>query len=134
MNARVVDMMDRGSQESVDENPPYEVIAEGDDLSSHLDRMQLYAHGVNRAGIAYRGHHQNSNSFASGALRAGELPPATGVGRDPLGPGGEMLEFFAPGLNEPLEAPVGRASSDPAPQVPADVTENRRYLARRGPR
>lgn len=132
MNARVSDLMKPGAQKgAADPNPPYEVIAEGDDLSPHFDRMQVYAHGVNRAGIAYRGDHQNSNSFASGALRAGELPPATGIGHDPLGPAGEMLEFFAPGLNEPLDAPVGGTSSGPAPEAPTDVTKNHRYLGRR---
>jgi hypothetical protein len=97
---------------SDDPNAPYEVIAEGDDLSSHLLRIQLFAHGFNRTGFAYRGHHQNSNSFAATALRAGNLPPATGVAHDPTGPAGELLEFFTPGLNEPLEAPIGGASSN----------------------
>ena len=86
---------------------PYEVIAEGDDLSANLARMRLFAHAVNGAGFAYRGDRQNSNSFAGAALRAGELPPATGVAHDPAGPPGELLEFFAPGLNEPLRAPIG---------------------------
>lgn len=131
MNARVTDLISTGLQNGTDPNPPYEVIAEGEDLSPHLDRMQLYAHGVNRAGIAYRGDRQNSNSFASGALRAGELPPATGVGQDPFGPAGELLEFFVPGLNEPLASPVGRGSSIRGPQDPTDVAANHRYLGRR---
>lgn len=88
-------------------NAPYEVIAEGDDLSANLARMQLFAHAVNGAGFAYRGVRQNSNSFAGAALQAGKLPPATGVAQDPAGPPGERLEFFAPGLNEPLRAPIG---------------------------
>lgn len=83
--------------------------------------MRLFADGVNRAGIAYRGQHQNSNSFAAAALQAGELPAATGVARDPLGPAGELLEFFAPGLNEPFEAPTGPRSVDP----PVDVSEGK---------
>jgi hypothetical protein len=86
---------------------PYEVIAEGDDLSANLARMRLFAHAVNGAGFAYRGDRQNSNSFAGATLQAGELPPATGVAHDPAGPPGELLEFFAPGLNEPLSAPIG---------------------------
>jgi hypothetical protein len=102
-----------------DPSTPYETIAEGDDLSENLARMQLYATGINRAGFAYRGDRQNSNTFASGALRAGELPAPTGIARDPLGPPGELLEFFAPGLNESLEAPI---DSPPnyglAPSVP----------------
>jgi hypothetical protein len=57
---------------SDDSNAPYETIAEGDDLSPNLARMQLFAHGVNQAGFAYRGDHQNSNSFASAVLQAGE--------------------------------------------------------------
>jgi hypothetical protein len=73
--------------------------------------MQLYAAGVNSAGFAYRGDHQNSNTFASGALQAGDLPAATGVAHDPAGPAGELLEFFAPGLNELLRAPIGQTSS-----------------------
>jgi hypothetical protein len=59
-------------------NAPYETIAEGEDLSEKLARMQLFVHGFNQAGFAYRGDHQNSNTFAAAALRAGELPPATG--------------------------------------------------------
>lgn len=55
----------------------------------------------------YRGTRQNSNSFAGAALQAGKLPPATGVACDPVGPPGELLEFFAPGSNEPLRAPIG---------------------------
>jgi hypothetical protein len=88
-------------------NAPYEIIAEGDDLSANLVRMQLFAHAVNVAGFGYRGDRQNSNSFAGAALQAGELPPAAGVAHDPAGPPGELLEFFAPGLNEPLRAPIG---------------------------
>jgi hypothetical protein len=94
-----------------DQNYPYENIAEGPDLSSNFTKMQLYAAGVNSAGFAYRGDHQNSNTFASGALKAGDLPAATGVAHDPAGPAGELLEFFAPGLNEPLNAPIGQTSS-----------------------
>ena len=95
-----------------DKNLAYEPIAEGADLSANWTKMQLFAHGVNRAGIAYRGDHQNSNSFASSLLRAGELPPATGVAHDPVGPPGELLDFFAPGLNEPLRPSVGQRSSN----------------------
>jgi hypothetical protein len=90
-----------------DSDAPYEIIAEGDDLSANLARMRLFAHAVNGAGFAYRGDRQNSNSFAGAALQAGELPSATGVAYDPAGPSGELLEFFAPGLNEPLRAPIG---------------------------
>jgi hypothetical protein len=86
---------------------PYEEIAEGDDLSQNLARMQLFAHAVNGAGFAYRGDRQNSNTFAGAALKAGKLPPATGVAHDPAGRPGELLEFFAPGLNEPLRPPIG---------------------------
>ncbi|MBR1194914.1 hypothetical protein JQ574_02605 [Bradyrhizobium sp. AUGA SZCCT0158] len=112
-------VFDRQKEKSDDPSAPYEIIAEGDDLSGHLARMQIFAHGVNRAGIAYRGQHQNSNSFAASALRAGELPPATGVARDPLGPAGELLDFFTPGLNEPFEAPIGPCSA------PVDVSEGK---------
>ena len=97
----------------LDRNPgevphaPYEEIAEGDDLSVNLARMRLFAHAVNGAGFAYRGDRQNSNSFASAALQAGELRPPTGVAQDPAGRPGELLEFFAPGLNEPLRVPIG---------------------------
>lgn len=94
---------------SSDPNAPYEVIAEGDDLSGHLARMQLFAHGVNRAGFVYRGHRQNSNTFAGGALQAGALPGPRGIARDPTGPAGELLEFFTPGLNEPWEPAVGQS-------------------------
>lgn len=80
---------------SNDPNAPYENIAEGEDLSENFARMQLFAHGFNRAGFAYRGDHQNSNTFAGAAFRAGELPPATGVAHDPAGPPGELLDFFA---------------------------------------
>jgi hypothetical protein len=34
-----------------DPSAPYEIIAEGDDLSANFARMQLYAHGFNRAGF-----------------------------------------------------------------------------------
>jgi hypothetical protein len=69
MNAMVRDLnvFDRQKRESDDPNAPYEIIAEGDDLSDHLARMRLFAHGVNRAGFAYRGQRQNSNSFAASA-------------------------------------------------------------------
>jgi hypothetical protein len=97
--------------EDEDKNLAYEPIAEGADLSSNWVKMQLFAHGVNRAGIPYRGEHQNSNSFGSALLRAGELPPATGVAHDPAGPPGELLDFFVPGLNESLKAPIGLRSS-----------------------
>jgi hypothetical protein len=106
INATVNEM-----EASDDPNVPYENIAEGEDLSENFARMQLFAHGFNRAGFAYRGDHQNSNTFAGAALRAGELPPATGVAHDPAGPPGELLEFFAPGSNEPLRAPIGQHSS-----------------------
>ena len=88
--------------------------------------MQLFAHGFNKAGFAYRGDHQNSNTFAAAALRAGELPTATGVAHDPAGPPGELLEFFAPGLNEPLRAPIGPHSSYEPAQSPA-LRELQRY-------
>ena len=77
-----------------DKKLAYETIAEGADLSSNWAKMQLFAHGFNRAGFAYRGDHQNSNSFGSALLRAGELPPATGVAHDPAGPPGELLDFL----------------------------------------
>jgi hypothetical protein len=139
MNAMVRDLnvFDRQKRESDDPNAPYEVIAEGDDLSGHLARMQRFAHDVNREGIAYRGQGQNSNSFAASALRAGELPPATGVGYDPLGRAGELLEFFTPGLNQPFEAPIGPRSA----HLAVDVSEGKgnvlggrpiRYLERAG--
>jgi hypothetical protein len=95
-----------------DKNLAYEPIADGADLSANWNKMQLFAHGVNRAGIAYRGEHQNSNSFACALLRAGELPPATGVAHDPVGLPGELLDFFVPGLNEPLRPSVGQRSSN----------------------
>jgi hypothetical protein len=66
-----------------DQTYPYEIIAEGPDLSSNLAKIQLYAAGVNSAGFAYRGDHQNSNTFTSGGLQAGDLPAATGVAHDP---------------------------------------------------
>jgi hypothetical protein len=125
---------------SDDPNAPYEIIAEGDDLSHHLARMQLFAHGFDRAGFAYRGDHQNSNSFASAALRAAELPPAAGVAHDPVGPPGELLVFFAPGLNEQLRAPIGPRSSDDSDAVnraqageqpKANDAQNIRVLGRR---
>jgi hypothetical protein len=133
MNAEVTEVTS-DKEKRFDPNSPYEEIAEGDDLSSHFARMQLYAHGVNRAGIAYRGSHQNSNSFASGALKAGRLPAATGVGRDPIGRAGELFEFFAPGLNDPLKAPQGvemPTFDSRASEAPAAGGENRRYLTRR---
>jgi hypothetical protein len=133
MSAEVTDLM-KDKAKDFDPNSPYEDIAEGDDLSAHFARMQLYAHGVNSAGIAYRGGHQNSNSFASGALKAGGLPAATGVGRDPIGRAGELFEFFAPGLNEPLKAPIGWGSPTldaRTSEAAAAAMENRRYLTRR---
>jgi hypothetical protein len=54
-------------------NAPYEVIAEGDDLSANLARMQLFVHGLNVAGFAYRGDRQNSNSFAAAANRMSKV-------------------------------------------------------------
>ena len=114
---------------SPDEVPhaPYEEIAEGDDLSANLARMRLFAHGVNGNGFAYRGDRQNSNSFASAALQAGELPPATGVAQDPAGRPGELLEFFAPGLNEPLTSSdwsTSRAGRGRAPLRSTNASEN----------
>jgi hypothetical protein len=94
-----------------DASAPYEIIAEGPDLGQNFAKMRLFASGVNMAGFAYRGDRQNSNTFAGAALKAGELPSATGVAHDPAGPPGELLEFFAPGLNQPLKAATGRHSS-----------------------
>jgi hypothetical protein len=101
------------TEASDDPNAPYETIAEGDDLSENFARMQLYASGFNRAGFAYRGDRQNSNTFASGALLAGKLPSPTGVAHDPTGRPGELLEFFAPGLNEPLGHPSDERAPSP---------------------
>lgn len=42
---------DRRDETSDDPNAPYEVIAEDDDLSDQLARMQLFAHGFNRAAL-----------------------------------------------------------------------------------
>lgn len=95
-----------GPSPSDDPNAPFETIHEGEDLSPNLERMQSYADEVNAAGYPYGGYHQNSNSFASGALRAGALPAATGMGHDPAGPAGELLEYFTPGLNETLKDPT----------------------------
>jgi len=100
-------------------NAPYEVIAEANDLSENVARMQLYALGFNRAGFAYRGDRQNSNTFAGAALSAGKLPAATGVAHDPIARPGELSEFFVPGLNEPLRTPIGRRSSDEPSASPA---------------
>lgn len=136
MDAQVTDVMADKPKKEFDPNSPYEDIAEGDDLSSHFARMQLYAHGVNRVGIAYRGSHQNSNSFASGALKAGGLRGATGVGRDPLGPAGELLEFFAPGLNDPLKSPVGGGAGSVTSREfgeTAGPADNRGYQSSRAP-
>lgn len=104
---RITAAVKQWNAKDYDANAPYEPIAEGDDLSENLARMRLYALGVNDAGFTYRGQHQNSNSFASGALQAGGLRPASGVAYDPEGPTGELLEYFAPGLNEPLRPPIG---------------------------
>lgn len=95
-----------------DPNTPYEPIAEGDDLGEQFARMHLFALGVNDAAFPYRGDHQNSNTFASAALKAGGLPPATAIAHDPTGPVGELLEYFAPGLNEPLGPRMGSDSGD----------------------
>jgi hypothetical protein len=81
-------------------------------FSSDRVLVQLYAHGFNQAGFAHRGGRQNSNTFASAALQAGKLPPATGVAHDPTGLPGELLDFFVPGLNEPLRPSVGQRSSN----------------------
>ncbi len=97
--------------DSSEEIAPYEIIAEGADLSSNLAKMQLFVLGANNAGFAYRGERQNSNTYISGALAAGELPAATGLVIDPLGPPGNAFEIFAPGLNTPLDRPIGPHSS-----------------------
>jgi hypothetical protein len=81
-------------------------------FSSDRVLVQLYAHGFNQAGFAHRGGRQNSNTFASAALQAGKLPPATGVAHDPTRIPGELLDFFVPGLNEPLRPSVGQRSSN----------------------
>lgn len=113
---RAADLTEAASD---DPNAPYEVIAEANDLSENVARMQLYALGFNRAGFAYRGDRQNSNTFAGAALSAGKLPAATGVAHDPIGRPGELSEFFVPGLNEPLRTPIGRRSSDEPNVAPA---------------
>jgi len=105
----------RKPEPSDDPNAPYEPIAEDDDLSGPFARMHLFATGFNGAGFAYRGDHQNSNTFASAALKAAGLPPATGVAYDPTGPRGELLEYFTPGLNEPLRPPIGLSKGDNLP-------------------
>jgi len=104
---RIVASVDRWDPRKHDPGAPYEPIDEGEDLSEPYARMHLFAKGLNDAGFAYRGDHQNSNTFASAALKAAGLPPATGVAYDPTGPRGELLEYFAPGLNEPLRRPIG---------------------------
>jgi len=100
----------------IDPNEPFETIAEGPDLSEQFARMHLFARGVNDAALPYRGDHQNSNTFASGALKAAGLPNATGIAHDPAGPPGELLEFFAPGLNEPLSPWKSPGSTSPGSQ------------------
>jgi hypothetical protein len=80
--------------------------------------MHLFALGVNDANLPYRGDHQNSNTFASGALKAADLPAPTGIAHDPRGPAGELLEFFPPGLNEPLNPWRDPRSSSPAKVLP----------------
>jgi hypothetical protein len=114
IHAKVRDRAESNTLEeaSDDPNAPREIIAEGDDLSENLARIQLSAHGFNQAGFAHRGGRQNSNTFASAALQAGKLPPATGVAHDPTGLPGELLDFFVPGLNEPLRPSVGQRSSN----------------------
>jgi hypothetical protein len=121
-----------------DPDEPFENIIEGPDLSEQFARMHLFALGVNDANLPYRGDHQNSNTFASGALKAADLPAPTGIAHDPKGPGGELLEFFPPGLNEPLspwknlgsssagfEKPLPPSSRSLAPVQQADRPELR---------
>lgn len=118
---RIVARVRPWNSQKFDPNAPYEPIAEGDDLSEPFTRMHLFANGFNDAGFAYRGDHQNSNTFASAALKAAGLPPATGVAYDPTGPRGELLEYFAPGLNEPLRPPIGLNKGDDLPS-PANIS------------
>jgi len=91
-----------------DLNLPYENIAEGaDDLSSNWAKIQAFANDFNTSGYAYRGATQNSNTFINPALKAGNLPEATGVATDPIDVPGNLYEFLTPGLNDPLKSPVG---------------------------
>ena len=69
--AAKVQKLERGQY---DPNTPYEPVAEGHDLGEQFARMHLFALGLNDAGFPYRGDHQNSNTFASAALKAAGLP------------------------------------------------------------
>jgi hypothetical protein len=80
---------------------PYEVIAVGADLTSNWSNMEQYVTPFNNAGYAYRGVGQNSNTFASAALAAGNLRPATGVAVDPTI--GGVVVHWTPGLKPTLE-------------------------------
>jgi hypothetical protein len=93
--------------ESPDKKLPYQIIAEDNDLSRNWQKILNYVDEFNTKGYAYRGAHQNSNTFASAALRAGELPEATGIGTDPNDQPGNLWEYMPPGLNEELDPPVG---------------------------
>jgi hypothetical protein len=88
---------------------PYEVIAVGADLTSNWSNMEQYVTTFNNAGYAYRGVGQNSNTFASAALAAGNLPPATGVAVDPST--GAVVVHWTPSLNQPLNESIGNGAS-----------------------
>jgi hypothetical protein len=92
---------------SADKNLPYQIIAEDHDLSGNWQKILDYTGEFTRKGYAYRGEHQNSNTFASAALRAGGLPAATGIGTDPNDKPGNRWEYLPPGLNEELDPPIG---------------------------
>jgi len=61
--------------------------------------------------------------------------PQPGVAHDPAGPPGELLEFFAPGLNEPLRAPIGPHSSYEPARSPVlrELQRYSRFAALDGP-
>jgi len=63
LNARVGEASDTAF------TAPYTVLAEGNDLRSQWERMRNFRDHVNSVGYEYRPYHQNSNSFAAGALR-----------------------------------------------------------------
>src|SRR5947209_15707702 len=86
---------------------PYEVIADGNDLSSNWTRMLQFKDSVIFDGYAYKPLSQNSNTSASAALVAGGFHPAFGLATDPGN--GELLWYSAPGLSDKLQPPIGHA-------------------------
>ena len=84
---------------------PYELIAEGNDLSSNWAAVLQSMQAIVFDGYAYKPLSQNSNTAGNTALVAGGFRPASGKILDPVN--GIFDWYPVPGLSDQLQAPIG---------------------------